>query len=110
MRFRSGIESGRGVSAWVGGITAKMLGGETLTWYTPEDHSPFAALNGDRPSFSVGVAVPKAQGAHQNGTNVHLYVWDRGRHRDVAVLAHHSLMGGAHAAKLIEAARSSIEA
>ncbi|HEV2857928.1 MAG TPA: hypothetical protein VGW80_05935 [Solirubrobacterales bacterium] len=110
LRFKSGIENGRGASAWIGGVTAKLIGGETLSWYTPEDNSPFAALNNDRPAFVVGVSVPKAQGAHANGTNVHMYVWDRGGHRDVALWAHHSLTGGSHASKLIEAARSSIEA
>lgn len=109
MRFRSGIENGRGASAWIGGAVAKIMGGETLSWYSPNDDSPFAAIETDRPTFSVGVAVPKAQGAHQNGTNVHLYVWDRGAHRDVAIWAHHSLTGGAHATKLIAAARSAIE-
>jgi hypothetical protein len=108
-RFRSGIMDGRGVSAIVGGLTAKLLGGESLTWYTPEDSSPFAALNDDPPAFSVGVAVPKAQGAHQHGTNVHMYVWDRGIHRDVVLLAHHSLMGGAHATKLLNAVTSQMD-
>jgi hypothetical protein len=110
MRFRSGIEKNRGTSAWIGGVAAKLMGGETLTWYSPQDDSPWAALNDDPPSFSVGVGVPKAQGAHTNGTNIHMYVWDRGRYRDVALLAHHSLMGGAHATKLLQAARSSLEA
>ena len=102
-RFQSGIVDGRGLSARLGDITAKLMGGESLTWYTPEDDSPFAALNDDRPHFSVGVAVPKAQGAHMHGTNVHMYVWDRGDHRDVLLLAHHSLAGGAHANQLLEA-------
>lgn len=109
LRFKSGIEGGRGASAWIGGVTAKLMGGETLSWYTPQEDSPFASLNNDRPSFSVGVGVPKAQGAHQNGTNVHMYVWDRGSHRDVALWAHHSLTGGMHANKLLESARTSIE-
>jgi hypothetical protein len=109
MRFKSGIENGRGASAWIGGMTAKLIGGETLSWYTPEDNSPFAALNDDPPTFGIGVGVPKAQGAHQNGTNIHMCVWDRGVHRDVALWAHHSLMGGSQAAKLLEAARSSVE-
>lgn len=109
MRFKSGVESGRGASAWIGGVTAKLMGGETLAWYTPEDNSPFAALNTDRPTFSIGVSVPKAQGAHINGTNLHMYVWDRGDHRDVALWTHHSLTGGSHASKLLEAARSAIE-
>jgi hypothetical protein len=98
------------MSAMIGGITAKLMGGQSLNFYTPEDDSPFAALDDDRPAFSVGVAVPKAQGAHLHGTNVHMYVWDRGSHRDVVVWVHHSLTGGSHAAKLIDAVRSQIEA
>lgn len=105
-RFQSGIVEGRGMSARIGGITAKLMGGESLSFYTPRDDSPFAALNDDRPAFSVGVAVPKAQGAHLHGTNVHMYVWDRGGHRDVALWANHSLAGGAHATKLIDGVKS----
>jgi hypothetical protein len=108
MRFKSGIENGRGASAWIGGVTAKLMGGETLGWYTPPNDSPFAALDDDPPTFTIGVGVPKAQGAHANGTHVHMYVWDRGSHRDVALLAHHSLTGGSHAAKLLNAAHTSI--
>jgi hypothetical protein len=85
------------------------MGGQSLSWYTPEDRSVFAALNDDKPTFSVGVGVPKAQGAHANGSNVEMYVWDRGSHRDVALWAHHSLTGGAHAGKLMDAVRSKIE-
>lgn len=109
LRFKTGIEGGRGASAWIGGVTAKLMGGETLSWYTPRDDSPFASLDQDRPTFSVGVGVPKAQGAHTNGTNVHMYVWDRGDHRDVALWAHHSLTGGAHANRLLATARASVE-
>lgn len=108
--FQSGIQGGRGLSSIIGGLTAKAMGGESLTFYTPEDDSPFAALNRDRPAFSVGVAVPKAQGAHMHGTNVHMHVWERGSHRDVVLWAHHSLTGGSHATKLIEAVRSQVEA
>ncbi|WP_121252290.1 hypothetical protein [Solirubrobacter pauli] len=110
MRFRSGIEGGRGASAWIGGLTAKALGGETLTWYTPRDNTPFAALNDDPPMFSVGVGVPKAQGAHQHGTNVQMHVWDRGSYRDVVLWAHHSLAGGMHASKLLAAAEAAVRA
>jgi hypothetical protein len=104
-RFQSAITDGRGMSARVGGLTAKLMGGESLTWYTPEDNSPFAKLDDDRPAFSVGVAVPKAQGAHLHGTQVNMYVWDRGGHREVVLLAHHSLAGGAHASQLLESVK-----
>jgi hypothetical protein len=109
-RFQSGIVSGRGLSSRLGGITARLLGGESLSWYTPEDNGPFAALNDDPPAFSVGVGVPKAQGAHQHGTNVHMHVWDGGNHREVALWAHHSLAGGAHANQLIQAVRNQFNA
>lgn len=107
--FQSGVEAGRGLSAKIGGLTAKLMGGNSLGFYTPQDDSPWAALNDDPPAFSIGVAVPKAQGAHVNGTNVHMYVWDRGDHRDVALWAHHSLTGGSHAMKLINSCRTQIE-
>lgn len=107
--FQSGIVNGRGLSSKIGGLTAKLVGGESLSFYTPQDDSPFAALDDDPPAFSVGVGVPKAQGAHTNGTNVHMYVWDRGPHRDVALLAHHSLTGGTHAMKLMQAVRVQAE-
>jgi hypothetical protein len=108
-RFRAGIVNGRGLSARIGGVTAKLMGGDSLTWYTPDAGSPFEALD-ESPAFSVGVGVPKAQGAHLHGTNVHMYVWDRGSHRDVLLAAHHSLAGGAHASQLINAAMSELQA
>lgn len=102
-RFQSGIIGGRGVSSKIGGLTATLMGGKSLNFYTPKDDSPFAAVNDDPPAFSVGVAVPKAYAAHANGTNVHMNVWDRGSHRDVTLWAHHSLAGGGHADQLIRA-------
>ena len=109
MGFQNGIKEGRGASAKIGGLTAKLMGGESLSWYTPQDNSVFASLNDDRPTFTVGAGVPKAQGAHANGSNVEMYVWDRGGHREVVLWAHHSLTGAAHATKLMEAVRSRIE-
>src|SRR4051812_43861783 len=108
--FKSAITSGRGISSMVGGIHARLMGGDSLPFYTPEDDSPFAALNDDRPAFGVGVSVPRANGAHMYGTNVHMYVWNRGGHRDVVVAARHSFGGGPHATKLIDAVRSEVEA
>jgi len=107
--FQSAIVDGRGLSSKIGGFTAKLIGGKALNFYTPENDSPFAVLDDDQPAFSVGVAVPRANGAHQHGTNVHLYVWDRGSHREVALWAHHSLAGGSHAEQLMEAVRAHLE-
>jgi hypothetical protein len=102
-RFQSGIRNGRGMSSRIGGLTATLIGGQGLNFYTPQNDSPFAGADDDPPAFSVGVAVPKAYGAHAHGTNVHMSVWERGSHRDVMLWAHHSLTGGAHADQLIRA-------
>lgn len=106
--FRSAIDEDRGMSAKWGGLAAKLMGGESLTWYTPRDESAFASLDDDPPTFAVGVGVPKAQGAHANGTNVEMYVWDRASHREVTLWAHHSLTGASHALKLMDVARRRI--
>jgi len=102
-RFRTCIVGGRGVSSKIGGLTATLMGGKKLNFYTPEDDSLFAAVNDDPPAFSIGVAVTKAYAAHANETNIHMTVWDRGSHRDVMLWAHHSLAGGNHADQLIRA-------
>ena len=52
-KFQSGIKGGRGVSSWIGGLTAMAMGGESLTFYTPQDNSPFATLNNARVSVSI---------------------------------------------------------
>lgn len=104
-QFRDGVVNGRGLSSRLGGLTAKLMGGESLSWYTPDDNSPFAALDDDPPDFRVGVGVPKVQGAHAHGTKLHMHVWDRGAHRDVVLWTDHSLTGGAHASQLIQAVR-----
>jgi hypothetical protein len=103
LRFRSGITDGRGASARIGGMTAKLMGGQSLGFYTPERDDVFSVVDDDPPSFSVGVAVPKAVAAHKNGTNVHMDVRDRGDQREVVLWAHHSLAGGAHAEQLFRA-------
>lgn len=108
-RFQSGIVSGRGISARIGGITATLAGGKGLNFYTPENDSPFAPVDDDPPAFTVGVAVPKALGAHANGTNVHMTVWDRESHRHVVLWAHHSLTGGGHAEQLFQAVRAEFD-
>jgi hypothetical protein len=109
-RFQAAIHRGRGLSSRIGGITATLMGGQSLNFYTPEVDSPFAAADDDPPTFSVGVAVPKAYGAHLHGTNIHMSVWERGNQRDVVLWAHHSLTGGAHAEQLFQAVMADLGA
>lgn len=111
VRFRSGVTQGRGASAVLGGLTAKLMGGESLSWAGPDDITSFlrsnpelADMHGDPPTVGLGVGVPKAAGAHANGTSVMALIWDRGDHREVKLWAFHSMTGGAHAAKLMDAA------
>jgi hypothetical protein len=115
VRFRSGITQGRGASARIGGLTAKLMGGESLSWSGPDDIDSFlrsnpelADMHNDPPTVGLGVGVPKAAGAHANGTSVMALIWDRGDHREVLLWAHHSMTGGNHAVKLIDAAQAAI--
>ena len=115
VRFRSGITEGRGASARIGGLTAKLMGGESLSWSGPDEINGFlrsnpelADMHGDPPTVGLGVGVPKAAGAHQNGTSVMALIGDRGDHRDVKLWGVHSLTGAAHATKLMDAARAAM--
>ena len=113
--FRSGITQGRGASARIGGLTAKLMGGESLSWSGPDEISSFlrsnpelADMHGDPPTVGLGVGVPKAAGAHTNGTSVMALIWDRGDHREVRLWAQHSMTGGSHAVKLMDAAQAAM--
>ena len=55
--FKSGVEEGRGMSAKLGGITAKLMGGESPSWYT-------RAMPGPR-------ATPAKISAKKLGTKAH---------------------------------------
>jgi hypothetical protein len=85
------------------GFAAKLSGGNfTADFFTPTDSSPFAALNDDAPAFAAGTFIRNgANGTHP--TELHMYVWDRGSKREVAVIAGHGFMTGAlHAKKLVQ--------
>ncbi len=115
VKFREGVMSGRGASAWIGGVTAKLMGGEMLSWSDEAEVTEFlhqnpeiADMYGDPPTASMGVGVPKAGGAHTNGTSILMMVWDRGNHREVVLAGFHSLAGGSHARKLLEATQTAM--
>ncbi|MBY8341627.1 hypothetical protein LXH13_32430 [Streptomyces spinosirectus] len=100
--FRTGAQSARGVGSVLGGVAAKVMGNDLSGYFTPDNDSPFAALDDDPPDFSVGVFVPKFSGGGQgNGTAIHMYVWDRGTTRTVELFAPHGIGGGMHARKLV---------
>jgi hypothetical protein len=65
-------------------------------------------MHSDPPTVGLGVEVPKAAGAHTNGTGVMALIWDRGDHREVKLWAQHSMTGGSHAVKLIDAAQAAM--
>jgi hypothetical protein len=85
------------------GIAARLAGGKfTADFFTPTDSSPFATLDDDAPSFAVGTYIRNGASA-PNPTELHMYVWDRGAKREVAVIAGHGLMTGAiHARKIVQ--------
>lgn len=85
------------------GFAAKLAGGNfTADFFTPRDSGPFSMLDDDPPAFAVGTFIRNGASA-PNPTEVHMYVWDRGSKREVAVIAAHGLMTGAlHAKKIIQ--------
>lgn len=85
------------------GFAAKAAGGNfTADFFTPTDSSPFAALDDDAPAFAGGTFIRNGASA-PNPTELHMYVWDRGSNREVAVVAAHGLMTGTlHAKKVVQ--------
>lgn len=101
--FQKAVREAQGVGSQVGRLAAKLMGNDNSGFYTPRDESPFSELNDDPPTFVVGAFIPKLQGgALGNGTHVHMYVWDRGSHRDVEFYSPHGFGGGMHASKLVK--------
>lgn len=90
-------------AAKVQGLAARLAGGRfTAEFFTPTDSSPFASLNDDSPSFTVGTFIRNGAAA-ANPTELHMYVWDRGAKREVAVVAAHGMVSGSmHAKKLVQ--------
>jgi len=100
--FKAAVSQGRGIRSHMGGVMAKMTGNDASGFFTPSDNSPFAALDDDKPSFMIGCNIPKfTNSAHGAANTIHMYVWDRGSHRDVEFASPHSMMGGASSAKLV---------
>ena len=100
--FRMAVAQARGMSSHVGGLVAKVSGNDNSGFFTPSDNSPFSSLDSDKPTFMVGCNIPKMFNSSQgNAATIHMYVWDRGEHRDVEFTSPHGMMGGGSAAKLV---------
>ncbi|MEV0645977.1 hypothetical protein AB0I28_12005 [Phytomonospora sp. NPDC050363] len=100
--FRDGAARTRGFGTLVGGMREQAAGNDT-GFFTPQDHSAFPRLDGaDEPDFTLGVRVPKQFGMTTSMTSVHMYVWDRQAHREVAVLAPYGFAEGRHANKVVD--------
>ena len=102
--FQAAAAQSRGASAKLGEIAARMKGNDNSGFFTPTNDSPFSGLDDDRPDFSVGVWIGKfVNGANGAGTAVHMYVWDRGDHREVHIISPHGLTGGGKSQRLVQA-------
>ena len=100
--FRSSPPKLMSGTAKLQGLFAKASGGVfTADFFTPRDTGPFAGLEEDPPTFTAGTFIRNGAAA-ANPTELHMYVWDRGDQRQVAVVADHGLMTGAvHAKRLV---------
>lgn len=70
----------------------------SIEYYTPRDDSPFSSLDTDKATFTVGVSIPKFSSTGGGDVTLHMYVWDRGDHREVELLAPYTV-GSAIASK-----------
>ena len=98
--FRQATESLYGLKGRFGSLARSFTqpGGNSFEYFTPRDDSPFSSLEEDKPGFSVGVNIPKFAGTGGGETTVHMYVWDRGSHREVVLVSPHTI-GSASSAK-----------
>ena len=71
-------------------------------YFTPRDDSPFSALDDDKPTFSVGVTVPKFAGTGDGEVTLHMYVWDRGTVREVMLASPHTFASGSSARRAVD--------
>jgi hypothetical protein len=89
----------------LGGFAASIRGIDNSGFFTPQNDSPFAHLDDDRPAFTVGCSVPKFLGGGDGRVaTLHMYVWDREERREVRFYSPHGLGGGPAAAKLVRKA------
>jgi hypothetical protein len=102
--FRDAAADARGLSAKVTDRTLQAAGNNESGFFTPTaGDDPFAAIDGNKPDFEVGVLIRKFYGgANGAGTTVHMYVWDRGDHREVALYSPHDLFGSSRSGKMID--------
>ena len=89
--FRSAAEASSGTGAKIGALTRKLRGQSTGGFYTPDsEDDPFAQF--DRPSFTVGVHIPKYAN-NDVPRNIQMSVWDRDGHREVELATNRSAQG-----------------
>lgn len=101
--FKRASRDARGFGSKVGGLAAKVRGRDQSGFFTPTSDSPFDALDGDKPAFSVGVLIPRMlNGGDGAVTAVHMYVWDRGDAREERLVSPHGITGGMHASSVLE--------
>ncbi len=100
--FQMAVAKARGIRSQIGGLIAKTAGNANSGFFTPRDDSPFSSVDTDKPAFIVGCNIPKMFNSSQGAAlTIHMYVWDRGSHRELEFSSPHSLLGGGSSAKLI---------
>jgi len=101
--FRQATGSLYGLKGKFGSLARSFtqMGGNSFEYFTPRDDSPFSSLDQDKPDFSVGVNIPKFAGTGGGETTVHMYIWDRGNHREVALVSPHTIGSAPSARKAV---------
>jgi hypothetical protein len=67
-------------------------------YYRPHGDE-FSVLDDDLATFEIGVHLPTFSGTNGGGVTLHMYVWDRGDHREVQLVTPHGVISGASKSK-----------
>lgn len=79
-----------------------LVHGGKFQYFTPNTSSAFAVLEEDPATFSVGVNIPKFNRSGDGMITLHMYIWDRGDGREVALISPYTLATGHSANKAID--------
>jgi hypothetical protein len=93
--FKGATQSMYGIGAKLGhgarGMTS--YGEDGFHYFTPQGDG-FEAIASDPPTFEIAVHIPTFSYTAGGSVVLHMYVWDRGTHRQLRFVAPHGMVAG----------------
>jgi hypothetical protein len=95
--FKLSTQSMHGIAGRIGRAgrsMTKSIGADGFNYYRPR-HDELSVPDGDPAAFEIGVHIPTFTGSNGGGVVLHMYVWDRGDHREAQLVSPHGMISGA---------------